>query len=55
MVVRQSMKEALAPMTETIINSVGEVIKRIGRVLRERTQKGDTVLVVGVGNTIGIA
>jgi hypothetical protein len=55
MVVRQSMKEVLAPMTETIVNSVGEVVKRLGRVIRERTKKGDTVLVVGVGNTIGIA
>lgn len=55
MIVRQSLKEVLAPMTDAIINSVEEVIKRLGRVIRERTKEGNTILVVGVGNTIGIA
>ena len=55
MIVRQSLKEVLSPMTDVLKNSVDEVIKRLGRVIRERTKEGDTVLVVGVGNTIGIA
>ena len=55
MIVRQSLKEVLSPMTESLTNSADEVIKRLGRVIRERTKKADTVLVVGVGNTIGIA
>lgn len=55
MVVRQSMKEVLSPMTDTVTNSVDDVVNRLGRVIRERTREGDTVLVVGVGNTIGIA
>jgi hypothetical protein len=55
MIVRQSLKEVLAPMTDAITNSVDEVIKRLRRVIRERTQEGDTLMVVGVGNTIGIA
>jgi len=44
-----------SPMAEALINSVDEVVKRLGRVIRERTKEGDTILVVGVGNTIGIA
>jgi hypothetical protein len=55
MIVRQSMKEVLSPMTESLIKSVDEVIQRLERVIREQTKKGDTVLLVGVGNTIGIA
>ena len=55
MIVRQSMKEVLSTMTDVLVNSVDEVIKRLGRVIRERTKEDDTVLVVGVGNTIGIA
>ena len=55
MIVRQSIKEVLSPMTDALKNSVDEVIKRLGRVIRERTKAGDTMLVVGVGNTIGIA
>ncbi len=55
MIVRQSLKEVLSPITKTLINSADEVIKRIRRVIRERTKETDTVLLVGVGNTIGIA
>jgi hypothetical protein len=55
MIVRQSLKEVLSPMTETLTRSVDEVIKRLKRVLVERTKEGSTVVVVGVGNTIGIA
>jgi hypothetical protein len=55
MIVRQSLKEVLAPMTDALVSSVDEVVKRLGRVIRERTREGDTVFVVGVGNTIGIA
>jgi len=55
MIVRQSLKEVLSPMTDALIDSVDVVLKRLGRVIRERTKEGSTVLVVGVGNTIGIA
>jgi hypothetical protein len=55
MIVRQSLKEVLSPMTDKLTNSADEVIKRLGRVIRERTKDGAVVLVVGVGNTIGIA
>ena len=54
-IVRQSLKEVLSPMTDVLINSADEVINRLGRVIRERTEEGNTVMVVGVGNTIGIA
>jgi hypothetical protein len=55
MIVRQSLKEVLSPMTDALTNSADEVVTRIGRVIRERTKEGAVVLVVGVGNTIGIA
>ena len=55
LIVRQSLKEVLSPMTDALIDSVDVVLKRLGRVIRERTKEGSTVLVVGVGNTIGIA
>jgi hypothetical protein len=55
MIVRQSLKEVLSPLTKSLTNSADEVIKRLVRVIRERTKESDTVLIVGVGNTIGIA
>jgi len=55
LIVRQSMKEVLAPITDVVTNSVDELIKRIRRIIQEKTKEGNTLLVVGVGNTIDIA
>jgi hypothetical protein len=54
-VVKESIKEVLASMSEAISKSADNVIGTVKRVLQERTKEGDTVIVVGVGNTIGIA
>lgn len=53
-IVKESLKEVLAPMTEPISKAVDNVISRLKTVLHERTKEGDTVIVVGVGNTLGI-
>jgi hypothetical protein len=53
-IVKESLKEVLAPMNEPISRAVDNVIARLKTVLQERTKEGDTVIVVGVGNTIGI-
>ena len=54
-VVRQSLQEVLSPMTDALYAGVDEAVERFRRAVRERTKEGDTVLLVGVGNTIGIA
>jgi hypothetical protein len=53
-IVKESLKDVLAPMNESISKAVDDVIVRLKRVLQERTKEGDTVMVVGVGNTLGI-
>jgi len=53
-IVKESLKDVLAPMNESISKAVDDVITRLKRVLQERTKEGDTVIVVGVGNTLGI-
>jgi hypothetical protein len=53
-IVKESLKDVLAPMNESISKAVDDVIARLKRVLQERTKEGDTVIVVGVGNTLGI-
>jgi hypothetical protein len=55
MVVKQSLKEVLSPMSESLIKSADVVLERLRTIIRERTKPTDTILVVGVGNTIGIA
>lgn len=54
-VVKESLKEVLAPITEPISHAADSVIARLRSIIQERTREGDTVIVVGVGNTIGIA
>lgn len=53
-VIKESLKEVLAPITKTISNAADRAITRLKRVIQERTAKGDTLIVVGVGNTMGI-
>jgi hypothetical protein len=53
-IVKESLKEVLAPMSEPISKAVDNVVARLRTVLHERTKEGDTIIVVGVGNTLGI-
>ena len=53
-VVKESLKEVLAPMTETVSQAADGVISRFRSIIQERTKEGDNIIVVGVGNTIGI-
>lgn len=53
-VIKESLKDVLASMTEAISKAADGVILRLRRIIQEHTREGDTVIVVGVGNTIGI-
>jgi hypothetical protein len=53
-IVKESLKEVLAPMSEPICKGVDNAVARLRTVLQERTKVGDTIIVVGVGNTLGI-
>jgi hypothetical protein len=54
-IVKESIEDALCPMKKSLVDAVPKVIERIKNGIRLRTQKGDTVVVAGIGNTIGIA
>jgi hypothetical protein len=53
-IVKQDLGDAVSPMRKEIFDAVDPVIKRIKRLLLERTKKGDSVIIAGIGNTIGI-
>ena len=53
-VVKQSAKEAVGLMTRRIAESAADVRSRVRRMIAENTREGQTVLVVGVGNTSGV-
>lgn len=52
--IKQSMEEAYTPMTKVISDGVNVAIARVKRIIHEETKEGDIVLLVGVGNTVGI-
>jgi len=42
-------------MRKEIADSVNNAIDRIKRIIRETTKEGDSIIIAGIGNTIGIA
>lgn len=54
-VIKESLKEAIAPMKKEIYEGVNKAVERVKRIIREKTKEGDLVIIAGIGNTIGIA
>lgn len=53
-IVREDIGDAVSPMRKKIADSVDNVIERVKAVVQERTKEGDKIIIVGVGNTIGV-
>ena len=53
-IVKQTMVDAISVMKKEIAESSEEVMTRITRAIKERSKRGDDVIIVGVGNTVGV-
>jgi len=53
-VVKQSVKEAITLMTKEIADQADDVRLQVYEMIRENTKPGQTVLIIGVGNTAGV-
>jgi hypothetical protein len=53
-IVKESIQEAITPMKKEIMDAGEKVIERIKSLILERSKPGDTIIVAGIGNTIGI-
>lgn len=53
-IVKEDIGDAVSPMRKEINDSVDKVIERVKAVIQERTKEGDKVIIVGVGNSIGV-
>ena len=53
-IVKESILEAITPMKKEILEAGEKVVERIRNLIVERSKPGDTVIVAGIGNTIGI-
>jgi hypothetical protein len=54
-VVKQSLIDAISVMKKEIADASDKVIAVVQRIIEEKTKEGDTVLIIGVGNTLGVA
>jgi len=53
-IIKEAIEEAVSPMRREIAEATRKVVERIKRIINERTKPGDTILIAGIGNTIGI-
>jgi len=53
--IKEDISQVIAPMVEELFKACDPAIDSVKKLIKERTQKGDVVLVAGIGNTIGIA
>ena len=53
-IVKESIQEAITPMKKEILEAGEKVVERIKKLIVERSKPGDTIIVAGIGNTIGI-
>jgi hypothetical protein len=53
-IVKESLQDAIMPMKKEIAEATDNVITRIKSLLQERTQEAETIIIAGIGNTIGI-
>ncbi len=54
-VIKQSIKEAITLMTKEIADKAEEVRSQVYDMIKENIKSGQSVLVVGVGNTLGVS
>ncbi len=53
-IIKEDIGDAVSPMRKEIHDAVDKAIERVKTVVLERSKEGDTVIIVGVGNSIGV-
>ena len=53
-IIKQSVKEAITLMTKDIANKADDVRLQLYEIIKDNSNPGQTILVIGVGNTIGV-
>jgi len=53
-IIKEDIGDNVSPMRKEIFDAVDKAIERVKQVILERTKEGDKVIIVGVGNSIGI-
>jgi hypothetical protein len=54
LVIYESIGEAITPMKESIAKAAEEVVERVKSIIRSKVEEGASVIIAGIGNTVGI-
>ena len=54
-VIKEDISNVVAPMEESLFDATEKAIESVKRLVEEWTEEGETVIVAGIGNTVGIA
>jgi len=54
LIIKMSLEEAITTMKKDVIEAADDAVKRVLNIIDTRTSQGDIVVIVGVGNTMGI-
>jgi len=53
-IIKEDIGDAISPMRKEIFDATEVAVERVKRVVKEKTKEGDTVIIAGIGNTIGV-
>ena len=53
-IIKEDIGDAVSPMRKEIFDATEVAVERVKRVIKERTKEGDTVIIAGIGNSIGV-
>jgi hypothetical protein len=53
-IIKEDIGDVISPLRKEIFDSLDRAIERIKQVVLEKTKEGDKLIIMGVGNTIGI-
>ena len=52
--IKQDISHVVAPMVEELFDATEKAVEAVRRLVEEATEEGDTIIVAGIGNTVGI-
>lgn len=53
--IKEDISNVVAPMEEALFDATDNAVESVKRLVEERSEEGETVVVAGIGNTVGIA
>ncbi len=53
-IVKETIEEAVTSLKKDLAEAVDNVVNRVKTAINERTKPGDTIILAGIGNTIGV-